>query len=154
MNVRVEVKRQDKEVEGDKRQYAPFVTKWTCPDCGAANEIDHTDHYFGYPIFGKPKQFTLYCSTCEDNDRAPEKGTVPLTLDVVVTAGDEAVVTLPRTEALLCIGTLRQQAMVFKEAGNQGAADACLMLANRLYEATHRPTTPRTRYDLLQEDDE
>lgn len=154
--MKVETLRLDTEVEGDKRQKAPYVTRWTCPDCGTVNEEDHSDRdHFSYPIFGKPKPFTLYCPTCDDAGQKSEKGTVPMTVDIMVTLEDDAVVTMPRTEALLCIGTLRQQATVFQEAHNEFAANACRMLSERLYKATHRgPPPPKTRYDHLREGDD
>lgn len=56
---------------------------------------------------------------------------------------DEIVVSLPRTEALVCIGTLRLQAGSFEDVKNKVAAAACRLLADRLYAATHpAPTAP------------
>jgi hypothetical protein len=52
------------EIEGDKRQYAPFVLKWTCK-CGADCERDLTDSYLSYPRFGCIEQTHLYCSKCD-----------------------------------------------------------------------------------------
>lgn len=79
MTIEVQIERTEDGIEGDKRQYAPFVTKWTCPGCGAANELDHTSDYFSYPVFGEPKVFELHCRECEK-----EQGSVQLVLDLTL----------------------------------------------------------------------
>lgn len=78
--MKVKIKRlKDCNVEGDKRQYAPFVVKWTCPE-GHENELDFTGtDYFSYPVFGEPKERDLYCDECGE-----ERGTVKLILDLTL----------------------------------------------------------------------
>lgn len=52
------------EVEGKKRQYAPFIIHWKC-ECGADCKKDLTEDYLSYPTFGVAEQKSLYCHACE-----------------------------------------------------------------------------------------
>lgn len=75
------------EIEGDKRQCAPFVLRWTCK-CGAACERDLTDHYLSEPIFGRVEQHFLHCITCETDVGVCLR--LSMTLEVVPSAEGEA----------------------------------------------------------------
>lgn len=153
--VQVIAERLPTRVEGDKRQHAPYALKWACPDCKTINEYDYSgDRHFSYPIFGESKPLHLYCDTCADTPGVKgDKGDIPVTYDVAVLVEDEVMVTMPRTEALICVGVLRNQATIFAGADNEVAEKACRMLSERLYDATHKKPLPKTRYDHIGDDE-
>ncbi len=51
-------------IEGDKRQYAPYVLEWQCTDCRENHVKDFRDDYLSYPPFGVAQQCTLWCKVC------------------------------------------------------------------------------------------
>lgn len=60
-------------VEGDKRQYMPFVLTCACDNCGSEIRADMCEdpHYLSYPSIGnadnpaEPCRYTMYCEECE-----------------------------------------------------------------------------------------
>jgi hypothetical protein len=52
------------DIEGDKRQYFPYIAKSSCPRCGALNIRDLTNRgrYLDYPKFGEVVTIDFYCS--------------------------------------------------------------------------------------------
>lgn len=54
-------------LDGDKRQYMPYVLEWKCAGCGVDCKIDFTDDYLSYPdLTGKkPYIFSGYCGECD-----------------------------------------------------------------------------------------
>lgn len=52
-------------IEGDKRQYIPYILYWTCKDCQKEHKKDFTKDYFSYPPFSEWFEYTLYCYECE-----------------------------------------------------------------------------------------
>lgn len=138
VNMKLRIERTKDRVEGAKRQSAPYVTHWTCPDCGSENETDHADNYFCNPIFGEPEKFSLTCRKCDNEGRSYEKGEIELVLDLALMLPGQVLAVVPRDEALIAIGTLRQQAVVFSDVDNTAAAEACRKIAECLHKATHR----------------
>ena len=67
------------EIEGAKRQYAPYEIVWECPDCGEDNKLDYTnDRYLMNPVWGEPYHDSLACSNCR------YQGTVILRPDIKI----------------------------------------------------------------------
>lgn len=81
--IELNLERTDAKVEGEKRQAAPYKLVWRCPSCGIEHEVDFAEgDYFGYPIFGEPEDFGLWCAKCEIE--LTFKIRVDITLEVVV----------------------------------------------------------------------
>jgi len=76
------VRETDSTVEGGKRQHFPVVFEWYCEDCQKTQELDMTDGYMMYPIFGKVEELTLYCHECEC-ERLVLRVIPRVTLDIV-----------------------------------------------------------------------
>lgn len=75
----LKIKRVEGSVEGDKRQYVPYLIKWKCPGCGVFCEINFSDdHYLSYPEFPGEKEVGLYCHECDHEE------TVTLKMDITV----------------------------------------------------------------------
>jgi len=52
----------NKGIEGDKRQHIPYVLEWVCPECAVIHKIDFTRDHLSYPEFGgEPAEAYLYC---------------------------------------------------------------------------------------------
>lgn len=78
--VRVRLVPTDAQIEGDKRQHAPYVLHWFCT-CGVEHQRDYSDeHYLSYPTLGAVKADTLWCPTC--NAEHPINLKVSLVLEV------------------------------------------------------------------------
>lgn len=76
------LERVDAEVEGDKRQHAPYLLKWRCP-CGAEQEDAFVcGEYFSRPVFGKAEAYTLWCAACQNEHAIKLK--VDITVEVAV----------------------------------------------------------------------
>lgn len=74
------------DIEGDKRQYMPWLLRWRCEKCGDANEVDFSSDYLSYPVFGKEYEVTLCCHRCGSKDGEPShvvKVIPRLTLELV-----------------------------------------------------------------------
>lgn len=74
------INRVDIDVEGDKRQYAPYEIIDNCSGCGIEiiSKLYKDPHYLSYPIFGVETQFYGYCKECA------EEWKVPIKVDIVV----------------------------------------------------------------------
>ncbi len=90
----IKTERTSARVLGAKRQTAPFLTKWTCPDCGAANAVDHETQPLNYPVFGEVTPVYLFCTACDATGKSGDgdKGVAGVYVDIVVAPGTDKVV--------------------------------------------------------------
>lgn len=62
---------------GDKRQYMPYLLRWTCPQ-GHDNVWDMRDEYLSYPEVGKVEDHFVCCN----EEGCGYEGTVKLKFDL------------------------------------------------------------------------
>jgi len=77
------LKKIEKNIEGNKRQYFPYVLTDICSTCGETLEMDLSEgHYLSEPIFGQPKKVWMYCIECGEEGKEFE--VIPrITLELV-----------------------------------------------------------------------
>lgn len=104
----IKIERTSARVNGAKRQSAPYVTKWTCPDCGALNEVNHETHGFNYPVFGEVSTVYLFCTACDASGKSGDgdKGVTAVRVDILVSAPDAVALPLSKKLALAAMGAL------------------------------------------------
>jgi C4-type Zn-finger protein len=76
--MKIRTRRTEIPIEGKKRQHAPYIIEWTCPDCGDECTLDLTDNYISYPTFGDWEEDYLCCHECAHEVK------VDMKMDIVV----------------------------------------------------------------------
>ena len=61
----MKARRTDDEMEGEKRQYLPYVLEWECPECGEQRETDLSEGYLSYAVWGEFLEIPLFCLDCD-----------------------------------------------------------------------------------------
>lgn len=79
-------------VEGQKRQYFPYVLETKCNKCGSAIDRDFSYDYISHPCFGEGEPVTVCCGACEHEQE------VQLRADITLTLIDESGKALPESK--------------------------------------------------------
>ena len=138
VNMKLRIERTKDRVEGAKRQSAPLCDALDVPRLWFRERDGPRRQLLLQPDLRRAREVLATCRKCDNEGRSYEKGEIELVLDLALMLPGQVLAVVPRDEALIAIGTLRQQAVVFSDVDNTAAAEACRKIAECLHKATHR----------------
>lgn len=56
---------EDYYIEGEKRQYLPYVLECNCPKCNLLVSYNFRQKYLSYPKWGEKHNIWMWCENCE-----------------------------------------------------------------------------------------